>query len=111
MRCNFAYLSNDVRERIVWATFRLFCESAKFRMDLANGLHWDRLRGFQLCAHRGNQCLDEAVESPINLGPQFEVVRIIGKTLKAEVDSLLETSRFPERLYVRPCHCKSDLIV
>ena len=81
MRCNFAHLSNDVGERIVWATFRLFCESAKFLMDLANGLHGDRLRGLQLCAHRGNQSLDEAIESPINLRPQFEVVRIIGKIL------------------------------
>src|SRR5690348_4816706 len=80
-------------------------------MDLANGLHGDRLRGLQLCAHRGNQRLDEAIESPINLRPQFEVVRIIGKILQTEVDSLLETSRFPERLYVRPGHCKTDLIV
>lgn len=63
-------------------------------MDLANGLHGDRLRGLQLCAHRGNQRLDEAIESPINLRPQFEVVRIIGKILQTEVDSLLKRPDF-----------------
>lgn len=55
--------------------------------------------------------LDQAVERPVNLRPQFEVTGIVSKLLETKVNSLLETPGFAERLYVFPRHWKTDLIV
>ena len=54
---------------------------------------------------------DQAIERPVNLRPQFEVIGTVSKRLDTKVNSLMETPGFSECLYVYPCHWKTDLIV